>query len=195
MLLMAEAPTLKAELTRAGKELSGLCPALLCRTPLAGQVWGSSPLLPGLSLGTRTFRVLSQGGLLLPSLSAQACVHPTAQFSDVGEVRGNRRNAPSPLTDQLYLHRSLSATLPSPFPSSFPFLPSPLPGPLPFPLLPCHPLVPAPSLLSSPPPHPLTGPQAPAPPPALSAVNPPLALGRGFLLPSRSVPALLFRRG
>lgn len=148
MLLMAEAPTLKAELTRAGKELSGLCPALLCRTSLAGQVWGSSPLLPGLSLGTRTFRVLSQGGLLLPSLSAQACVHPTAQFSDVGEVRGNRRNAPSPLRDQLYLHRSLSATLPSPFPSSFPFLPSPLPGPLPFPLLPCHPLVPAPSLLS-----------------------------------------------
>lgn len=126
---MARAPTLEAELIRGGKEFSGLCPALLCQTQLAGQVWGSGCLPSGLVLGTRTF--------------GAPCAVPGRAFTAKGpshSVPGGWGGAGDPKEcaerplDQLYLHRSLSET---PVPSSRcrpplpPLLPSPLRGPLP----------------------------------------------------------------
>lgn len=106
LLLTAKAPTVEADLIRAGKEVSGLCPVLLCQTQLAGQLWGSGPLPSELIP-----RVVSQRGFLLPR------VHPTAQFPEVGEVRANPEvgevrangtNVQNSLWDQLYLRRFLS---------------------------------------------------------------------------------------
>lgn len=163
---MAKAPSLEAELIRAGQEVSGLCPVLLCQTQLRADPWDPC------GVPRRVF---------------------TAQGASHGSVPGGwggagERNecAELPLGPALPAPLSLRDLLPpaaagsSPSPSLL-LLPSPLPGPLP-PFLPPSP------------PHPLTGPEAPAPPPALFAVNPPLALGRGFTLPSRCVPARLFRR-